>query len=125
MKTNHHANGAPARRVSVNGKRMVMVEEAEFDRLVDKADEWEPPLPAPLPDGNFPAIEYSIASLARKILRNRRRLGLSQEELARLAGIRQGFLNRIERAIVSPSSRTIDKIDKALTKVERKTAKAT
>jgi DNA-binding XRE family transcriptional regulator len=103
---------------------MVMLEETEFDRLLDKADEWEPPLPAPLPNGNFPALEYSMASLARKILRHRRRLRLTQAELARLAGIRPGFLNRIERAIVSPSVRTIEKIDEALRKVERRVARA-
>ena len=45
MKTKAHRNGAAAKRVTVKGKRMVMLEAAEFDRLVRKADEWEPLLP--------------------------------------------------------------------------------
>ncbi len=102
---------------------MVMLDEAEYDRLVDKADEWEPELPKPLPNGNYPAIEYSRISLALKILRDRRRLGLTQEELANMAGIRTGNLNRIERGLISPSVRTVEKIDNALKKAGRKLAK--
>jgi DNA-binding XRE family transcriptional regulator len=36
-------------------------------------------------------------SLAQKIIRDRRRLGLTQAELARHAGIRAESLNRIEQ----------------------------
>ena len=107
-----------ARRVIVKGKRMVMLEEAEFERLLQKADEWEPLLPAPLSDGNYPALEYMRASLARKIIRDRRRLGLTQADLARRAGIRPESLNRIERGTVSPSVPTVEKIDRALRAAE-------
>jgi len=70
---------------------MVLLEEAEYERLQRKADEWEPLLPVPLPSGNYPALEYLRASLARKIIRQRRRAGLTQVELARRAGIRPRF----------------------------------
>jgi len=113
-----HRNGAAAKRVTVKGKRMVMLEVAEFDRLVRKADEWEPLLPEPDADGNYPALEFSRASLARKILRDRRRLGLTQADLARRAGIRPESLNRIEQARVAPSIRTVEKIDRALREAE-------
>ena len=53
----------------IAGRRKVVLEEAEYERLRQKADEWEPSLPAPLPDGNYPAVEYLTASLARKIIR--------------------------------------------------------
>ena len=118
MTNERPSNGVAARRVVVKGKRMVMLEEAEFDRVVLKADEWEPLLPEPDADGNYPALEYSRASLARKIVRDRRRLGLSQADLARRAGIRPESLNRIEHGRVSPAVRTIEKIDKALRDAE-------
>lgn len=118
MKTKHHRNGVAAPRRLINGKRMVMLEEAEFERLLIKADEWEPLLPEPDEAGNYPAIEYSRASLALKIVRHRRRLGLTQAELARRAGIRPESLNRIEQNRVEPSIRTVDKIDKALREAE-------
>jgi hypothetical protein len=57
-----------------------------------------PPLPKALPGGNFPARQYLRASIARDIIKGRRRAGLSQAELARRAGIQPAVLNRIERA---------------------------
>lgn len=119
MKTKTERNGVATRRRVVNGKRMVMVEEAEFERLLHKADEWEPALPDPDADGNYPAIEYSRVSLARKIIRDRRRLGLTQAELADRAGIRLESLHRLEQGRVSPTVRTIDKIDRALREAKR------
>lgn len=105
--------GAPGYR-TVNGKRMVLLEEDEYDRLRQKADEWEPLLPEPLPDGNYPALEYMRVSLARKIIRQRRRVGLTQAELARRACIRPETLNRIEQGKRTPSAATVEKIDRAL-----------
>lgn len=117
MKTKPHVNGI-AKRVSVKGKRMVMLEEAEFDRLLVKADEFEPRMPDLLPDGNYPAVEAMRISLAIDIIRHRRRLGLTQAELARRAGIRPATLNRVEQGQVTPSVRTVGKIDRALREAE-------
>ena len=119
-KTATRAKPKPAsvQHVAKNGRRMVMLDESEYDRLRMKADEWEPLLPEPLPDGNYPALEYMRASLARDIIRHRRRLGLTQVELARRAGIRPETLNRIEQGKHSPSVPTIAKIDRALKKAE-------
>jgi DNA-binding XRE family transcriptional regulator len=116
MKTKANRNGVAAKRVTVKGKRMVMLEEGEFDRLLHKADEWEPLLPESDADGNYPALEALRVSLARKIIRDRRHLGLTQADLARRAGIRPESLNRIEQGRVTPSIRTIEKIDRALRK---------
>jgi len=79
-----------------------------------KADLAEPPFPAADADGNRPAHEYAIVSIARSILRDRRRLGLSQADLARLAGIRPETLNRIEQGRNAPSVPTIAKIERDL-----------
>jgi len=73
-----------------------------------------PELPEPDADGNYPAVEYARASLARKIIRRRRTAGLTQAELARRAGIRPETLNRIERARTTPHVATIAKIEQAL-----------
>ena len=63
-----------------------------------KADEWEPLLPEPDADGNYPALEYSRVSLARKIIRDRRRLGLTQADLARRRAFVPSHLTGSNRA---------------------------
>ena len=101
-----------------NGRRMVILDESEYQRLRLKADEWEPLMPEPLPSGNYPATEALAVIQARNILHARRKLGLSQVELARRAGIRAETLNRIEQGRNKPSVPTIAKIDRALKKAE-------
>jgi len=111
-----------AQRVIVKGRSMVMLDESEYERLLQKADEWEPAMPAPDADGNYPAVEALRVSLARKILRHRRRVGWTQAELARRARIRVETLRRIEHGTHSPSVGTVAKIDRALHAVEAKSA---
>lgn len=101
-------------RVRRNGRRMVMLDESEYERLRRKADEGEPLMPEPLPSGNYPAAEALAVRQAQGILRWRRKLGLSQVELARRAGIRPETLNRIEQGRNKPSVPTIAKIERAL-----------
>ncbi|MCI0335210.1 MAG: helix-turn-helix domain-containing protein [Planctomycetes bacterium] len=77
-------------------------------------DSDSPELPAPDSQGNYPAVEYARASLARKIIRDRVAAGLSQRQLALRAGVRVETLCRIETGRHTPSVPTIDKIDRAL-----------
>ena len=107
-----------AQRVRRNGQQMVVLRETEYRRLLQKADEWEPLLPEPDSDGNYPAVQYARASLARKIIRHRRLVGITQVELARRAGIRPETLCRIEQGERTPSIGTVEKIDRALKKAE-------
>ncbi len=99
---------------TIKGQRMILLPEADFEELVRKADLFEPALPEADADGNRPADEYAAVSQARAILRARRKLGLSQAELARRAGIRPETLNRIEQGRHKPSVPTIAKLDRAL-----------
>jgi DNA-binding XRE family transcriptional regulator len=107
-----------ARRVRIKGKRKVLLDEADYQALLRKADLWEPDLPAPDADGNYPALQALAVLQARDILRARRELGLSQVELARRARIRPETLNRIEQGRNKPSVPTIAKIDRALREAE-------
>jgi ribosome-binding protein aMBF1 (putative translation factor) len=97
------------------GKRWVILPEKDFRRLAARAAQggW-PELPKPDAQGNFPAVEYARASLARKIIKARRMAGLSQAELARRAAIRPETLNRIEKGKTTPDTATIAKIERAL-----------
>jgi DNA-binding XRE family transcriptional regulator len=90
--------------------------ESEYRKL--KGARGEPVLPQPDAKGNYPAMEALRVVLARKIIRRRRAVGLTQVELARRAGIRPETVNRIEQGKHTPSVETINKIDRALRKVE-------
>jgi len=118
-------------RIEVAGQRFVLVEEAEYDRLCAKASESVPlddgdlpPLPKPDKHGRFPAVEYARIFLARDIIRDRRAAGLTQQELARLAGTRQETISRIESGNYTASHKLIDRIDRALQTALKKAHKA-
>ena len=65
-----------------------------FDRTKPDA---MPALPKPDADGHFPAMECTRISLARSIICERTALGLTQEQLAKLAGVLGGLEKRAEK----------------------------
>ena len=97
----------------VGGEQVVLLSRKDYERLAKKADVWEPPVPTPNQRGNYP-LEALDVVMAQEIIRARRKLGLTQAELARQAGIRAETLNRIEQGRNSPTMRTMQKIDRAL-----------
>jgi DNA-binding XRE family transcriptional regulator len=106
---------------TMDGKRFVILPEIEYRRLRESKrskapeDEWGlPPLPAKLPSGNYPALEYARAVMARDLIRSRRAMGLSQAELAQKAHVRVETLNRIERAKINVSPAMMEKLDAVL-----------
>jgi len=101
-----------------NGKTYVLVPEDAWQRLASGSFQM-PSLPAPDAVGNVPAVEFARATIARGIVRDRVAAGLSQAQLARLAGIRAETLNRIEKAKVTPDVATVAKIDRALKRVSK------
>ena len=105
----------------VAGKQFVILERATYERLRRKAGDDSPELPdLPKPNaaGHIPAVEYAQASLARKLIRRRWQIGLSQAELARRAGIRPETLNRIEKGKSTPDTSTVEKLVRALERAE-------
>jgi DNA-binding XRE family transcriptional regulator len=109
--------------LTIDGKRFVVVPENEYERMRELARELAgsagPPLPEPNAKGNVPAAEYARASLARKLIRDRRRAGLTQVELARRSGIRAETLCRIEKGKSLPDASTFHRIHRALERAER------
>jgi DNA-binding XRE family transcriptional regulator len=104
-------------RIEVEGKRFVLLPETEYDRLCRGAgeavaieDEELPALPKPDKHGRFPALQYARISVARDLIRDRKGVGLSQQRLADLAGIRQETLSRIETGKHTANQRTVEKI---------------
>ena len=101
--------------IKLGGEDYVIVPREEYDRLATLARAADLPR-SPKSDrhGHFPAVEYARVSLARKVIRDRVAAGLSQRQLASLAGIRFETVCRIERGRHTPSLATITKIDRAL-----------
>lgn len=54
-----------AQYLAIAGKRMVLLEEEEYIRLRQKADDWEPLLPEPDANGFYPADETLGVILAQ------------------------------------------------------------
>lgn len=101
--------------IQVDGRDYVLVPRAEYERLTKLAKVGEmPALPKPDSSGNYPAVGYFRASIARNIVGDRVKAGLSQRELARVAGVRVETLCRIETGKHTASTATIDKLDRAL-----------
>ena len=98
--------------LTIGREKYVAVPEKEYKRLIGKM----PALPPADAKGNRDAVKFAEASIARNIIRRREAAGLSQKELARKAGIRVEVLNRAERGAVVPSTRTLTKIEVALSK---------
>lgn len=121
-----NADRAERRTITSNGKKFVLVEPNELrrlERLAAKAEaasrgpeqtESRAELPPADAQGNRPAVAFARASVARSVYDERMAAGLSQQELARLSGVRQETISRIESGKHSPTVRTIEKIDRVL-----------
>jgi DNA-binding XRE family transcriptional regulator len=108
-------------RIRLGDVEYVVVPRDDYERLLGLARVAElPALPAPDRAGNFPAVEYARASIARDIVKSRIEAGLSQRELAKLAGVRVETLCRVETGRQTASTATIAKIDRALKKAAKK-----
>jgi len=108
-----------AQTVEIAGKRLVILEEREYLELRSLrggSDEGAgvPRLPQRNRAGRRPAAAFILASIAREIAADRKAAGLSQQQLAKRAGIRQETLSRIESGKHTPTMKTLKKIDRVL-----------
>jgi len=103
--------------MTMKGKKFVLVPQDEFKRLTEQ--DQLPPFPPADQNGNFPALAATRVSIARRIINDRKRAGLTQKALAAAADIRVETLNRIEKGRVSADTATIVKIDRALKNATR------
>lgn len=107
-------------KVKLKGHEYVILGREEYERLEGLARVAEMPgLPEQDTAGSFTAVEYARSSIARDIVRARVEAGLTQRELARLAGVRVGTLCRIEMGKHTASTASIAKIDRALQKTAK------
>jgi predicted transcriptional regulator len=79
-----------------------------------------PPVDA---EGNSNAIEFARAAIARRLIRDRREIGLSQQQLAKLAGVRQETISRIESGRHTATLRVIEKLERAIRKTSTSTGR--
>jgi ribosome-binding protein aMBF1 (putative translation factor) len=100
--------------VTIERKKFVLVPLDEYKEL--KSRPKMPDFPPPDANGNFDAVAFTRASIARGIVQDREQVGMSQRQLADAAGIRVEILNRAERGVTIPSVRTLTKIETALRK---------
>ncbi len=114
-------------RIELAGKWFVVLDECEYERLCREAGQAAdagdlPEFPKPNKDGNFPALEYTRVSIARSLIRERKSVGLTQQQLADLAHVRQETISRLESGKHVASTSTIEKIERAV-EAERRSAR--
>jgi ribosome-binding protein aMBF1 (putative translation factor) len=100
--------------ITIDRKKFVLVPVEEYREL--KTRPQMPEFPAPDAKGNIDAILFTRTSIAQGLVQDRKKVGMTQKELAKAAGIRVEILNRAERGVTVPSVRTLTKIETALKK---------
>ncbi len=111
-------------RFRLDGCDYVILPREEYERLLGLARVAKMPArPQRDEKGNYPAIEYARTSIARDIVRERAEAGLTQRDLARLAGVRVETLCRIETGKHTASKATIAKLDRALRRAKARGTK--
>lgn len=107
--------GTNVQTVSVAGKNLVIMEEDEYERLLDAIDAAEAKRIAG--DGSDPVLSWDEIKdefIRNRIAEMRDRLGITQKELARRLRVRQSTVSRWEGKDANLTLNTVRKIAKAL-----------
>jgi ribosome-binding protein aMBF1 (putative translation factor) len=97
------------------GRRLVILEEGEFDRLLDEIDSKE--ARRVLADPNDKEVDWAEATkqlIVNRIAAVRQNSGVSQRELARRLRVKPSTVSRWERADANLTLDTLRKVAKAL-----------
>jgi len=106
------------KRVELDGIRYVILREAVFRKLCQRAGVDDEESNASESSAG-PGLDIDRTTLANKLIRRRQAAGLSQAELARRSGIRPETLNRIERGRTTPDFATVRKLVVAMNAAEQ------
>jgi DNA-binding XRE family transcriptional regulator len=99
--------------IEIADKTMVVLSKEDFDALMEKAGVL-PPMPARSKHGGFPAREAMNVMIARDIVKQRIKAGLTQRDLAARSGLRPEQISRIEAGKHRPTRETLTRIQAAL-----------
>jgi DNA-binding XRE family transcriptional regulator len=111
----HPRSVSSARLVEVGGKKLVIMEQKEYDRLVNCADAAEARrIKADKSDAVLPWGKGLGGLIVNRIAERRREKGLSQRKLAERLDVKPSTLSRWERKDANLTLDTIRKIAKAL-----------
>lgn len=104
-----------AQTVEVAGKRLVIMDEEDYDRLLDAIDVVQAERIAA--DSNDPVLAWDDIKdefITNRIAEVREKFGLTQKELSRRLKVRQSTISRMEREKSNLTLETLRKIAKAL-----------
>jgi DNA-binding XRE family transcriptional regulator len=105
--------------VELGGVRYAIVQESVLAKLCERAGvEFKPTQRGADRGVGLHAEGLDGQALARRLTLRRKRAGLTQAALARMAGIRVETLNRVERGRTTPDFSTIRKLVTAMGKAE-------
>lgn len=103
------------RKVTMSGRAYVMVPLKQWEALVGGASVRDAAASRrilPLRDESY-TIQDVRVSLANKMAARRKAAGMTQQQLAKRAGVRVETISRLESALHMPGARTFEKLERA------------
>lgn len=100
--------------VTRHGKKFALVPIEAYRRYLAETRTNLPDYPPLDAHGTRNALESIRVLIARRLIQDRTSAGLTQQQLAELAGVRQETISRIESGKHTATMRIVNKLDKAI-----------